>query len=221
MYNIKAFLNDISINKMCVLLEKIQPAKIYNKGDFIFHQEDKADCFYFLKSGAIRTFSTSVNGDERTIFILRKQGVFGTSSFFTNETRRSFVIALSKCEIISIDKEIVNKYISINPNFSLCIIQDLSRDINSLFDQISISTFLDAKQKIAYFIVKSIKNNHCFVKENIFYIYYTQDDIAKILGLSRPTVNKTLSFFKNQNWLETKYSYISIFNLQAIENFLI
>ena len=37
MYNIKAFLNDISINKMCVLLEKIQPAKIYNKGDFIFH----------------------------------------------------------------------------------------------------------------------------------------------------------------------------------------
>ncbi|WP_321993935.1 cyclic nucleotide-binding domain-containing protein [Clostridium butyricum] len=81
MYNIKAFLNDISINKMCVLLEKIQPAKIYNKGDFIFHQEDKADCFYFLKSGAIRTFSTSVNGDERTIFILRKQGVFGTSSF--------------------------------------------------------------------------------------------------------------------------------------------
>ena len=69
MYNIKAFLNDISINKMCVLLEKIQPAKIYNKGDFIFHQEDKADCFYFLKSGAIRTFSTSVNGDERTISV--------------------------------------------------------------------------------------------------------------------------------------------------------
>ncbi|WP_455797807.1 hypothetical protein [Clostridium butyricum] len=50
MYNIKAFLNDISINKMCVLLEKIQPAIIYNKGDFILHQEDKADCFYFLKS---------------------------------------------------------------------------------------------------------------------------------------------------------------------------
>ena len=95
MYNIKAFLNDISINKMCVILEKIQPAKIYNKGDFIFH------------------------------------------------------------------------------------------------------------------------------KENIFYIYYTQDYIAKRLGLSRPTVNKTLSFFKNQNWLETKYSYISILNLQAIENFLI
>ncbi|WP_321993941.1 helix-turn-helix domain-containing protein [Clostridium butyricum] len=66
-----------------------------------------------------------------------------------------------------------------------------------------------------------MKNNHCFVKENIFYIYYTQDDIAKILGLSRPTVNKTLSFFKNPNWLETKYSYISILNLQAIENFLI
>lgn len=219
MYNIKPLIKSISMDEMCNLFEKVKPARVYKKDSYLFRQGEKADCFYFLKSGAVKVFSLSPDGHERTVFIHRKKGIFAASSFFSDEIRRSSAITLSKSEIILIDKKMVDTYITQDPKFALCIIQDMSLDINLMFDQITSTSFLNSKEKVASFIVNCIQNNKYSIKDNVLCLNLGQDDISKSLGLSRPTINKALSYFQNNSWIETKYKYILISDYNALKSY--
>ena len=221
MSNMKSLIQSVSIDEMCSLLEKFNPAKIYEKNQYIFHQSEKADCFYFLKSGKIKTFSNSPEGDEKTVFVFGEKGIFAASSFFSNEIRRSSAIALTKSELILIDKKMVDYLIKHNHKFALCIIQDMSRDINIMLDQITSTSFLNAKQKVAFFLSNCIENNQYFIKDHALYLNLTQDDISKMLSLSRPTINKTLSYFKNRGWIEPKYKSICILDYSSLKSYFL
>lgn len=217
MYNIKSLIKSISMDEMCSLFEKSKPAKVYKKDSHLFHQGEKADCFYFLKSGAVKVFSISPDGHERTVFVHRKKGIFAASSFFSDEIRRSSAVTLSKSEIISIDKKMVDTYITQNPKFALCIIQDMSIDINLMFDQITSTSFLNSKEKVASFIVNCIDNNKYSIRDDMVCLNIGQDDMSKSLGLSRPTINKTLSYFQRNGWIKTQYKYILILDYNSLK----
>lgn len=214
-------MKSISMDDLCLELENHKKSKEYKKNQYIFRQGQKINCFYFLKSGMVKTFSNSSDGDERTVFVLREKGIFAASSFFSDQVRRSSAIALTDCEVISIDKKIVQEFISKNPIFSLCIIQDLSRDINLMFDQITSSSFLNAREKVAFFICNSIKHNHYIIKDKLITLEVTQEDLGKLLGLSRPTINKTLSYFKDRGYIDTRYRCISILNYESLKFYCI
>lgn len=88
-----------------------------------------------------------------------------------------------------------------------------------MYDDITSTTFYNSKEKIALFISKCIKNNHYDEKNNKAYIPYTQDDISKILGLSRPTINKTLNYYKSKGMLDTKYKKLVIIDYEYFKKY--
>lgn len=219
MYNINSLLNSISMDEVYNLFEKAKPSKTYNKDSYIFRQGEVANCFYYLKSGAVKVFSLSPDGNERTVFIHRKKSIFAASPFFSDGIRKSSAIAIAESEIIIIDKTMVDLYIMQDPKFALCIIQDMSMDINLMFDQITSTSFLNAKEKVASFILKSIQHNKYSLKDNLLCLNLSQDDMAKLLGLSRPTINKTLSFFQSNGWIEIKYKCILILDYDSLKSY--
>lgn len=220
MYNIKKIPGYKNIDELLKILEKYKKPRLFLKGQYIFHQGEKSNNFYFLKSGATKTFSASKDGNEKTIFILRTKGIFAASSFFSGDIRRSSCIALENSEIIVIDKNLVNSIILEEPNFALNIIKDMSRDINLMLDDISSSSFLSAKEQVAVFLYKCINSNHFFIKDNLMNINYTQEELSKIIGLSRPTINKVLNNFKSLGWINLGYKCIIILNYNKIKNYI-
>lgn len=220
MYNIKKISGYKNIDELLKILEKYKKPKIFLKGTYIFNQGEKPNNFYFLKSGATKTFSTSKDGNEKTIFILRTKGIFAASSFFSGDIRRSSCIAIKDSEIIVIDKNLVNSIIMKEPNLALNIIKDMSRDINLMIDDISSTNFLSANEQVAEFIYKCISANHFFIKDNLIHIDYTQEELSKILGLSRPTINKSLNKMKSQGLIDTCYKSIAILDYNRIRSYV-
>lgn len=216
MYNWNSKIKTDLLNKIESYLIKIRSPKVYEKGEYVFKQGEKSKYFYFLKSGSTKTFTTSENGDEKTVFILRKKGIFATSTFFVGGYRNSSAIALSKSEIIAIDNSMVDILIRKEPLFALAIIQDMSRDINHMMEDIKNNTFLEAKQKLALFLKKNIEDKNYLVEDGIIKIKYSQEEIGKILGVSRVTINKILAEFRRNGWIDTKYRAISVLNDKAI-----
>ena len=41
--------------------------------------------------------------------------------------------------------------------------------------------------------------------------------MSKSLGLSRPTINKTLSYFQRNCWIKTQYKYILILDYNSLK----
>lgn len=220
MYNIKKIPGYKNNDELLIFLQKYKKTKTFQKGDYIFHQGEKPNNFYFLKSGATKTFSISKDGNEKTIFILRSKGIFAASSFFSGDIRRSSCIALKDSEIIIIDKNLLNSIIAKEPNFALNIIRDMSRDINLMIEDISNTNFLSASEQVAAFIYKCINSHQFVIKNRFMHINYTQEELSKIIGLSRPTINKVLNNFKSLGLINTAYRGIDILSYDKIKEYV-
>ena len=88
------------------------------EGYLIYLQQTEATCFYFLKSGRVKSFIQSVNGDERVLNVYEEGCLFGEASFFDELPRVSSAVALTPCEIVPIDRDMVREEIVKDPDLS-------------------------------------------------------------------------------------------------------
>lgn len=76
-------------------------------GYLIYLQGTEATCFYYLKEGQVRSFIQSEDGAERALNVYGPGSLFGEASFFDELPRVSSAVALTSCEIVAIDRELV------------------------------------------------------------------------------------------------------------------
>jgi CRP/FNR family transcriptional regulator len=50
-------------------------------------------------------------------------------------------------------------------------------------------------------------------------IDYTHEELGERIGVSRVTVSRTLSRFREKGWIDTKYKEIDILDFRAIQEF--
>ena len=85
------------------IIEKIGALQHYNKNEIIYLQDDSVHTFYLLKSGRVRQFFTSVNGNELTVKILGVNNIFGEASYFSRTPRVTSASALTDVELLAVD----------------------------------------------------------------------------------------------------------------------
>jgi len=184
---------------------------IYEKEQMIYQQGDSSKYIYYLKSGKIRSFISSPNGLEKTIAVFTAGGLFGKSAFFENQPYFSSAKALVRSEIIAIDRAMMSKTISQNPQFAIDMLADLSKTIRMLSNQIEGMSFHQADKRVARFLADNITPT--------MRIACTHDEISSIVGASRVTVSKILSRFERNGLIQTEYRMVKIINAQALIDF--
>ena len=184
---------------------------VYEKEYMIYQQGDSANYMYFLKKGKVRSFISSPNGLEKTIAVFTDGSLFGKSAFFENQPYFSSAKALTRSEIISIDRKMMSQIISKNPQFAIDMLADLSKTIRMLSNQIEGISFHKADKRVARFLADNINTS--------MGIACTHDEISDIVGASRITVSKILSRFERNGLIQTKYRMIKIINAQALIDF--
>jgi len=177
----------------------------------IYQQGDNPDYMYFLKSGKVRSFILSSNGSEKTIAVFAHGSLFGKSAFFDNQPYFSGAKTLARSEIVAIDRTMISELIIQNPQFAIDMLEDLSKTIRMLSNQIESMSFHQADKRIARFLTDNINTSLC--------IPCTHDEISATIGASRTTVSKILSRLEKNGLIETKYRMIKIVNLQALLKF--
>ena len=86
---------------------KSRPPVRCSPGYLIYLQNTQATCFYYLKSGKVKSFIQSEDGGERVLNLYTAGSLFGEASFFDELPRVSSAVALTPCEYVSIDPELV------------------------------------------------------------------------------------------------------------------
>lgn len=84
-------------------------------GYLIYLQNTEATCFYYLKSGRVKSYIQSADGAERVLNIYSAGNLFGEASFFDELPRVSSAVALSSCELVPIDRELAAQAVSKDP----------------------------------------------------------------------------------------------------------
>lgn len=169
-------------------------------GYLIYLQDTEATCFYFLRLGKVKSFIQSEDGGSRVLNVYSAGSLFGEASFFDELPRVSSAVALTPCEIVPIDRELVAQEFAKNPELALAMVKYLARTVRLLSGQVDQMAFRPARWRVANYLLTLAGRDGA--------VPCTQEDIAAAVSVSRVTVSRVLGEFAQRGWVEPGYRKI-------------
>ena len=178
-------------------------------GYLIYLQDTEATCFYFLRSGKVKSFIQSEDGGSRVLNVYRAGSLFGEASFFDELPRVSSAVALTSCEVVPIDRELVAQEFAKNPELALAMVKYLARTVRLLSGQVDQMAFRPARWRVANYLLTLAGRDGT--------VSCTQEDIAAAVSVSRVTVSRVLGEFSRAGWVTPGYRTISLLEPERLE----
>lgn len=178
-------------------------------GFLIYLQGTEATCFYYLKQGRVKSFMQSEDGNERVLNLYTAGSLFGEASFFDELPRVSSAVALTPCQLVPIDRELVTQAISTDPELALAMMKYLARTIRLLSRQVDQMAFHPARWRVAWYLL-SLSSDQSEIP-------CTQEEIAACVSVSRVTVSRILNELSKEGLLELGYRCVRILDRTALE----
>ncbi len=100
-------------------IHHIVKTEVYNPGDEIFSQNDRATSLYIIKMGTVKIQQKGSTGDVINLATFGSGSHFGEMSFLDGETRSATVSAVEKTEILKIEYAELKKVMEENPSLSI------------------------------------------------------------------------------------------------------
>jgi CRP/FNR family cyclic AMP-dependent transcriptional regulator len=177
----------------------------YNKGDFIYMEDDKSDKIYLINSGKIKVGYITNDGDEVILVILNKGEIFGEKAIFDNDTRNEFAQVIeNQTSVCSVTQDVMSELLKNNEDFNVSIYKFIGYRFKKLERRIQLLLFKDTKTRLKEFILE-LSNDFGEVnpttKEIVISHPYSQKELATLIGTSRPTLNGMLNELKAEKYI--------------------
>ena len=178
-------------------------------GFLIYLQGTEATCFYYLKEGRVKSFIQSEDGAERVLNLYEAGSLFGEASFFDELPRVSSAVALTSCEIVPIDRELVTEEIEKDPELALAMMKYLARTVRLLSGQLDDMAFRPVPCRLARFLLAGA--------DKAGMVRCTQEEIASSISASRVTVSRTLNQLARDGLVELQYRGVLVRDRPGLE----
>lgn len=177
----------------------------FNKGDFIYFEEDSANKIFLISSGKVKIGYNTEGGDEIVTSILIKGQIFGEKALLGEDKREEFAQSIENgTSICVISLDVMYEMLRANNEFSLQIYKFIGYRFKKLERRLQLMLFKDAKTRLLEFI-KDLGDEYGYDNivngDRIIRHPYTQKEIATLIGTSRPTLNVLLNELQRENLL--------------------
>ena len=186
-----------------------RPVVRCSPGFHIYMQGGDPTCFYFLKEGRVKSYIQSEDGAEQSLTVFEAGSIFGEASFFDGLPRLSSAVALTSCQLVPIDRELVSEHFAKNPALAMSMVKYLAQKVRMLSDRLDHISFRPVKWRVAEHIL-SLSPTDGFVRCN-------QEEIAAAVSASRVTVSRILNELSRDGLVELGYRKLKIVDRTALK----
>lgn len=203
-------LDSESIIEMCNYKEE----RSYIKGEIINHEGEKITDFKYLKTGLVKLFRRSLNGEEQVITITRPFEFVSNISIFSEVKYKFSVAALEDSVVCSVRLDFIKELFLKNGQFAISLLTKIS----AINDKI-ISQTLDIRQKnlpgrVAYILLYFTKE---IFRSKIFEVPVSRKEIADYIGMSTANVIRTISDFKKDGIIKVEGKTVEVVDIDKLE----
>jgi CRP/FNR family cyclic AMP-dependent transcriptional regulator len=187
------------------------PLITVDKGSVLIAQGTPVSEVYYIEEGRARISVLSNDGDEKTICILDKGNVIGDMVAINNKPSPINVIANTNLSLrrLHIDKFL--KAILSDINHAKLWITDLCFDIEYLINHIKDISFRDSFNLVANYLYRLSENYGIDSIHGIkINMIFTHQEMADLIGCSRVTVSKIMTYLKDTNIIDRINGFIYI-----------
>ncbi len=201
------------------LLSDYEVEKTYQKGEPIFMEGDPGKAVYYIKSGKIKLYKTSLEGREVTLNILGPGSIFAEVTMFNDLDYPATAMVLEEVLVGMIRNEDLEKIVQENGNIALSLIKELNRRLYYAQMKIKDMALHDVNGRVAKVLLDLAyrygKKNSRGIQIDL---KMTKTEIANIVGTSRETVSRSLSQLKSDEVIDMKGKLVFIKSLEDLED---
>lgn len=218
----KSILNHIEIFErvphsiLSLIEDKIEVNKV-KRGQYIFHETEKAIAVYFVIDGLVKMKQNNYKGKEVVVSIKRKGDIFGEATLYQPEQTGLYhetAQALTKVTIGSILRSELEDMILNSPQLAKNIIQTMSANLGNFSNIIKDYTLSDVYGKTIKTLERLGQQYGKYQNEGplIIDIPLSVQELANIVGTTRESESRIVTKLKEEGLITINKRRVTINN---------
>jgi CRP/FNR family cyclic AMP-dependent transcriptional regulator len=193
--------------------------RTFQRGEVIFHQGDPGDTLHLVQKGRIKVVLPAESGDEVLLAILGPGNCFGELALLDGESRSATVVAIEPVETLTLGRSDFMAFVRANPETAERLMINLAHIIRKVNEDVADLAFLDLPGRLAKKLL-DLAHDHGQPMPGgdgiEISVPLTQEELAGMVGATRPSVNKVLGWYEDQGAIQRRGRKIAIFKPEAL-----
>ena len=186
--------------------------KKFSKGQFIAMEGEACNYLPIVKSGVVRVYKLSQNGNEMTLYRIKhgESCILTISCLLTNKKFPAVAFTETESEILLIEASTVKEWINKHHIWREFIFNYMSNIIFKVLSLLENTTFNRTETRIIDFLLLKFT-------ENGIELNLTHQHIASEIGTSREVVSRILKELEDQSIVKLSRGSITILNADYLK----
>ena len=204
---------DISLAEL-KSISKLVFEKTADRAELVLLEGEPAESLYFVASGVVKVFKTSVEGKEQILSIVRPGESFNDVSIFDGEPNPVSAQAMGPVVLYGIKKNEMEGIVRNHPQIALNVIKVLVERVRHLLSLVEDLSFKHVIGRVAKILVEHIGGE--MSREQRF----TQQEMAAMAGTAREVVGRSLKELEEAGAIKLDRHRIIITDKEALQKIM-
>ena len=191
-------------------IRKLLFEKTVAEGEIILFEGESAEALYFVASGLIKVFKTSVEGKEQILYFARPDESFNDVSVLTGRQNLASVQALGPVVLYRMKKSDLEAVLRNYPKVALNVISVLSQRVKILLSLVEDLSFRRVTNRVARILLEHAADGTA-QKPRL-----TQQEMAAMAGTAREMVGRSLKTLEEDGVIRLERHRIMITDREAL-----
>lgn len=181
------------------------------RGEIIIYDGEPAQSLYFVVSGAVKVFKTSIDGKEQILNIVRPGEPFNDVPIFDDGVNPASAQAMGPVTLYELKKNEFRALLQNNPQLAANTIKVLAGQVRQLVSLVEDLSFKHVIGRVAKILLKAGDDNDDGPK-------LTQQEMAAIAGSAREVIGRSLKTLEAEGMIKLNRHRIIITDKEALKD---
>lgn len=178
-------------------------SKIYDKGDLIFKQGERANRLYIVCSGQAKIYKLSPDGKEQILYILSEGDFIGAFNLLKEDEFDFYAEALETTHISMLEKAFFDKIVLSNPRITLKIFEKAYERIKKAENLVARLSVGNPDAKVLSLLRDMAVDYGIPTPDGIILeLSMSREEMASYAGIARETMSRKLKLFQEAGLID-------------------
>ena len=188
------------------------------RGDMILLEDDPSEAIYFVVSGAVKVFKTSIEGKEQTLCLLRVGESFNDVPILDGGPNLASAIAMTPIVLYGMTRSDIEELLRENPRIAMNVIRVLSKKVRHFVSMVEDLSFRDVTSRVAKLLLEYATDHGGGPEEGTQQRpRLTQQEMAAMVGTAREVVGRSLKVLEEEGAIRMDRHRIVVTNRKALQ----
>ena len=188
----------------------------FRRREVVFHDGDPGDTLHGVSRGHVAIRITTPLGDVATLRVLAPGEFFGELALISDAPRRGSAVAIDDVETLSVHRQQLDALRESHPWVDRMLVEALATEVRRLAARLVEALYAPVEQRVWQRLAE-LTAMFERADTTAVTIPLTQDELAQIVGTTRPTVNRVLRAAEEGGVVQLSRGRLQVLQPAAIE----